>query len=147
MEALIQIFNRDIEKLKLEIESFDDQKNLWITKGEISNSAGNLCLHLIGNLNHFIGAVIGDSDYVRNRDAEFASKNIESEELVNMIRDTGNVVSSALKNFDKNKLTSIYPIQVFGNDMTYQFFLIHLTTHLSYHLGQINYLRRVLDSK
>lgn len=147
MEALIQIFNRDLEKLKLEIESFDDQKNLWITQGEISNSAGNLCLHLIGNLNHFIGSVIGDSDYVRDRDAEFTSKNIESEELANMIQDTGNVVSSALKNFDKNKLTSIYPIQVFGNDMTYQFFLIHLTTHLSYHLGQINYLRRILDSK
>lgn len=147
MEALIQIFKRDIEKLKLEIESFDDQKNLWITQGEISNSAGNLCLHLIGNLNHFIGAVIGDSAYVRDREAEFNSKNIESEKLVNMIRDTGNVVSSALKNFDENKLTSIYPIQVFGNDMTYQFFLIHLTTHLSYHLGQINYLRRILDSK
>lgn len=130
MEALIQIFKRDIEKLKLEIESFDDQKNLWITQGEISNSAGNLCLHLIGNLNHFIGAVIGDSAYVRDREAEFNSKNIESEKLVNMIRDTGNVVSSALKNFDENKLTSIYPIQVFGNDMTYQFFLIHLTTQI-----------------
>ncbi len=147
MEALIQIFNRDIEKLKLEIESFDDQKNLWITKGEISNSAGNLCLHLIGNLNHFIGAVIGDSAYVRDREAEFNSKNIKSEKLINMIRDTGNVVSSALKNFDESKLTSIYPIQVFGHDMSYHFFLIHLTTHLSYHLGQINYLRRILDSK
>jgi uncharacterized damage-inducible protein DinB len=146
MEALIQIFDRDIDKLKLEIESFKDQRNLWITSGSISNSAGNLCLHLIGNLNHFIGAVIGESGYVRNREAEFNSKNIDSAKLIKMIRDTRDEVSSALKNFDESKLSSVYPIQVFGYDMTYEYFLLHLTTHLSYHLGQINYLRRILDS-
>lgn len=147
MEALIQIFSRDIGKLKLEIESFNDQNNLWIVDGDISNSAGNLCLHLIGNLNHYIGGVIGKSGYVREREAEFNSKNVAAEKLFNMIQDTGDVVSTALKNFDKSKLSSFYPIQVFGKDMTYEFFLIHLTTHLSYHLGQINYLRRLLDSK
>jgi uncharacterized damage-inducible protein DinB len=146
MEALIQIFDRDIDKLKLEIESFKDQGNLWITSGSISNSAGNLCLHLIGNLNHFIGAVIVESGYIRNREAEFNSKNIDSAMLIKMIRDTKEVVSSALKKFDESKLSSAYPIQVFGYDMTYEYFLLHLTTHLSYHLGQINYLRRILDS-
>jgi uncharacterized damage-inducible protein DinB len=146
MEALIQIFDRDIDKLKLEIESFKDEGNLWITSGSISNSAGNLCLHLIGNLNHFIGAVIGESGYVRNREAEFNSKNIDSAKLIKMIRDTRDEVSSALKNFDESKLSSVYPIQVFGYDMTYEYFLLHLNTHLSYHLGQINYLRRIIDS-
>lgn len=146
MEALIQIFDRDIEKLKLEIESFGNQKNLWITSGDISNSAGNLCLHLVGNLNHFIGAVIGGFAYVRDREAEFNNKNIAPATLIKMVQETRDVVSSALKNLDEGNLTSIYPIQVFGKDMTYQFFLIHLTTHLSYHLGQINYLRRILDS-
>jgi uncharacterized damage-inducible protein DinB len=146
MEALIQIIDRDIDKLKLEIESFKNQGNLWITSGSISNSAGNLCLHLIGNLNHFIGAVIGESGYVRNREAEFNSKNIDSAKLIKMIRDTRDEVSSALKNFDESKLSSVYPIQVFGYDMTYEYFLLHLNTHLSYHLGQINYLRRILDS-
>lgn len=147
MEVLIQLFNRDIDKLKLEIESFKDQKKMWVTSCDISNSAGNLCLHLVGNLNHFIGSVIGNSSYVRNREAEFNSKNIPAEVLLKMIKETKGVVCTTLKNFDETELRSIYPIQVFGNEMSYHFFLIHLVTHLNYHLGQINYLRRILDPK
>lgn len=145
MEALIQLFNRDIAKLKLEIESFDKDENLWKLQGQISNTAGNLCLHLIGNLNHFIGAVIGKSGYERNREAEFNDKNIDRDQLVKMILDTKTIVASSLKNFKKERINDTYPIQVFGEDMTYEFFLIHLEAHLNYHLGQINYLRRILD--
>ena len=144
METLIQLFDRDIEKLKLEIEGFTNQENLWKTEGNISNSAGNLVLHLIGNLNHFIGAVIGNTGYVRNRDAEFEDKNVDRKSLLKMILDTKAVVSSSLESFNRKKLHHTYPIQVFGEDMTYEFFLIHLVTHLNYHRGQINYLRRIL---
>ncbi|MCK5466968.1 MAG: DUF1572 family protein [Cyclobacteriaceae bacterium] len=145
MEALIQLFNRDIDKLKLEIESFKNEENLWQLEGQISNTAGNLCLHLIGNLNHFIGAVMGNSGYVRDREAEFNNKNIDRDQLIKMILDTKTIVASSLKDFEQEKIHDIYPIQVFGEDMTYEFFLIHLVTHLNYHLGQINYLRRILD--
>lgn len=145
MEALIQLFNRDIAKLKLEIESFDKDENLWKLQGQISNTAGNLCLHLIGNLNHFIGVIIGKSGYERNREAEFNDKNIDRDQLVKMILDTKTIVASSLKNFKKERINDTYPIQVFGEDMTYEFFLIHLEAHLNYHLGQINYLRRILD--
>ena len=144
METLIQLFDRDIEKLRLEIESFTNQENLWKTEGNISNSAGNLVLHLIGNLNHFIGAVIGNTGYVRNREAEFDDKKIDRKALLKMITDTKVVVSSSLESFNRKKLHDTYPIQVFGEDMTYEFFLIHLVAHLNYHLGQINYLRRIL---
>ena len=144
METLIQLFDRDIEKLRLEIEGFTNQDNLWKTEGNISNSAGTLVLHLIGNLNHFIGAVIGNTGYVRNREAEFADKNIDRNAILKMILDTKVVVSSSLESFNRQKLHDTYPIQVFGEDMTYEFFLIHLVAHLNYHLGQINYLRRIL---
>ena len=145
MEALIQLFNRDIDKLKLEIESFKNEENLWQLEGQISNTAGNLCLHLIGNLNHFIGAVMGNSGYVRDREAEFNNKNIDRDQLIKMILDTKTIVASSLNDFEQEKLSDTYPIKVFGEDMTYEFFLIHLVTHLNYHLGQINYLRRILD--
>lgn len=145
MEAFVQIFNRDLEKLALEIESFKKDENLWKTQGAISNSAGNLCLHLIGNLNHFIGEVIGKSGYIRDREAEFNDKDVDKGQLLKMILETKGVVASTINKFDKEKLRSYYPINLFGDPMTYEFLIIHLTTHLSYHLGQINYLRRILD--
>ncbi|MCU0365470.1 MAG: hypothetical protein MUE93_07380 [Ignavibacteriaceae bacterium] len=74
IETLTQLFLRDLEKLKTEISSFKDEKKIWELSGDIKNSAGNLCLHLCGNLQHFIGAVLGNSGYVRNRDAEFSRK-------------------------------------------------------------------------
>lgn len=145
MEALVQIFNRDIDKLKLEIESFKNEEILWKLEGQISNTAGNLCLHIIRNLNHFIGAIIGDSGYVRNREPEFNDKNVDRRELLKMITDTKSIVATSLIGYSREKLHATYPIQVFGEDMTFEFFLIHLVSHLNYHLGQINYLRRILD--
>lgn len=147
MNAFAQIFKRDLEKLAVEIDSFKNEKNLWKTKGTITNSAGNLCLHLIGNLNHFIGETIGKSRYVRDREAEFNDKDVDKDQLLKMILETKNVVASTIKTFEKEKLQATYPINVFGDAMTYEFFIIHLTTHLSYHLGQINYLRRIIDTE
>jgi len=146
MEALIKLFKRDLEKLSEEIMSFRNKQNLWKTEGLISNSAGNLCLHIVGNLNHFIGAIIGESGYSRRREEEFESKNIDTDRLIAMVIDTSNEVASALIQFDAERLKANYPIKVFGDEMTYEFFLIHLATHLNYHLGQINYLRRMLDN-
>ena len=76
INTLLQLFQRDLEKLKTEISSYKDEKKIWVISGEVKNSAGNLCLHLCGNLQHFIGAVLGNSGYVRNRDAEFTRKNV-----------------------------------------------------------------------
>ena len=146
MEALIKIFTRDLDKLKLEVDSFEYDKNLWETKGDIQNSAGNLCLHLVGNLNHFIGNIIGGTGYVRNRKAEFENKPIDRDDLLKMIDETRQTVTSSLQKFELTKLKTIYPIQVFNEEMSYEFFLIHLATHLNYHLGQINYLRRILEA-
>jgi len=143
--TLIQLFERDLEKLKTEITSYKDEKKMWEVTGEISNSAGNLCLHICGNLQHFIGSVLGISGYKRDRDSEFSRKNIPMDEMIRKIDHTIFTVNKTLNELDVNRLDEIYPINVFGKEMTTAFFLVHLTTHLNYHLGQINYHRRVLD--
>jgi len=145
--SLTQIYLRDLEKLKTEITSFKDEKNMWEISGEVKNSAGNLCLHLCGNLQHFIGAILGNSGYVRNRDAEFSKKNVPLTELVKEIDETIKVIKLTLESLTDAELNKIYPSNIFGEGTTTFTFLIHLATHLNYHLGQINYHRRLLDSQ
>ncbi|KAF2330423.1 DinB family protein [Flavobacterium ginsenosidimutans] len=145
IQTLKILFNRDLDKLKFEIESYEFEKQIWAIDKNISNSAGNLCLHLIGNLNTYIGAEIGKTGYVRNRPLEFSLKDIPKSELVEKIENTISVVNNALDNLTEADLDAIYPQIVFEKEMTTGFFLIHLSTHLAYHLGQINYHRRLLD--
>jgi len=142
---LTQLFERDLKKLKTEITSYKDENKLWDVAGEIKNSAGNLCLHLLGNLQHYIGAVLGNSGYERNRKAEFNSKNVPVEEMLKEIDKTIIIIKKTLSELDEKRLKEIYPINVFGEEMSIGYFLTHLVTHLNYHLGQINYHRRLLD--
>lgn len=141
------IFRRDLEKLKQEISLYKSEENLWRVEKDIANPAGNLCLHLVGNLNAFIGAEIGKTGYVRNRDLEFIRKNVPREELVKMIEATITVVDDALGKLDEADLAREYPIVVFKDKMTTGYFLVHLSAHLGYHLGQVNYHRRLLDNQ
>lgn len=143
-ENLIEIFERDLNKLKIEISSYSEESKLWIIEKNIKNSGGNLCLHLIGNLNQFICGVIGKSGYIRNRDAEFNDKNIPKKILLKNIDDSIENIITILKSMEEEEFQTIYPIDVFNQKMTTGYFLIHLTTHLNYHLGQINYHRRLI---
>lgn len=145
-ETLKTIFNRDLTKLKQEIESYQDEKTIWTTEKGITNSAGNLCLHLIGNLNTFIGAELGKTNYVRHRELEFSLKDVPRDELIQKIQETKILVESILEKMTEEQLEQDYPIVVFESKNSIAFFLVHLTTHLAYHLGQINYHRRLLDS-
>ena len=144
-ETLIKLFKRDLGKLKVELDLYKNETDLWIATKDISNSAGNLCLHLVGNLNHFIGAVLGDSGYVRQRELEFSIKDIPKSELIRQINDTMLVVEKTLSNLTEDHLQKEYMRRVFEDTMTTEYFLVHLTTHLAYHLGQINYHRRLID--
>jgi len=143
-ETLKSLFIRDLTKLKLEIESYQDESKIWVIDKNISNSAGNLCLHLIGNINNFIGAEIGKTGYIRNRELEFSLKDVPRTELIVKIEDTIVVVNNALDRLTEADLQSIYPLVVFEKEMTTEFFLVHLSVHLGYHLGQINYHRRLV---
>ena len=146
VKVLVQLFQRDLDKLKTEITAYKDVNKMWEVNGEIKNSAGNLCLHICGNLQHFIGSVLGNSGYIRNRDAEFSRKNVPVKEMHNEIDETIVIIKKTLSELDEKILKEIYPINVFGKEITTGFFLAHLTTHLNYHLGQINYHRRLLDA-
>jgi uncharacterized damage-inducible protein DinB len=144
-QTLNTLLNRDLVKLREEIALYHNENNLWIVDKNISNSAGNLCLHLIGNLNTYIGAVLGNTGYIRNRDLEFSQKDVPKAELLEKIDATRRVVENALGEVTPEQLNKEYPQKVFDFTMTTEYFLIHLAMHLAYHLGQINYHRRLLD--
>lgn len=143
--TLSQFFERDLQKLATEISLYKDEDKLWLVKPGISNSAGNLCLHLIGNLNHFIGATLGHTGYVRYRDDEFSLKNIPRQDLLINIENIKLIVKKILSNLPEADLQKDFPLEIFGKKDSTGFILIHLATHLTYHLGQINYHRRLLD--
>lgn len=146
ISILQSLFERDLLKLQSEIELYQDEKKLWYIKKNISNSAGNLCLHLIGNLNAFIGAELGKTGYVRNRELEFSLKDVPRRELVERIEAVRQVVKHSLSKITTNQLEAEYPLIVFKDRLSTGMFLTHLATHLNYHLGQINYHRRLLDA-
>ncbi len=145
LEHLQILFDRDLKKLAQEIAAFQSQANLWKKQGAIPNSAGNLCLHLIGNLKTYLGANLAGTGYVRERDLEFSLSHVPQHELLEQIEQTRLVVGQALKKLTPPDLDEPYPFQVFDFPMTTGYFLVHLAMHLSYHLGQINYHRRLLD--
>ena len=139
------LYIRDLTKLRQEISLYNNESIIWATDKSISNSAGNLCLHLVGNLNTYIGAVLGNSGYVRNRDLEFSLKDVPRLELLNKIDQTIIVIESTLSRLPDAQLETEYPILVWEEKTSTAYLLIHLATHLSYHLGQVNYHRRLLD--
>ena len=144
--TLKSLFDRDLNKLKIEIGQYNDESAIWKVDGYVTNSAGNLCLHIIGNLNGFIGSELGNSGYVRQRDLEFSTKETPRAELLKMIDETIAVMDSSLDKVTPEQLEADYPKVVFADKMTTGYFLIHLATHLNYHLGQINYHRRLFDT-
>jgi len=142
---LKNLFLRDLAKLRAELEMYQDEQNIWLTEGQISNSAGNLCLHLIGNLNTYIGAELGDTGYVRDRPAEFSLRDVPRAELLKSIDDTITMIAATLDQKSDEILAEEYPIEIADAKVNTGYFMMHLTTHLSYHLGQVNYHRRLLD--
>jgi uncharacterized damage-inducible protein DinB len=146
IETLKKLFQRDLEKLKHEISLYRDEKNLWVIDKNIVNSAGNLCLHLVGNLNTYIGAEIGKTGYIRNRDLEFSQKDVPQKKLIEMIEDTITVVEDGLNKLKEDDLEKEYTLLVFKEKTSTGYFLIHLAVHLGYHLGQVNYHRRLLNN-
>tara|TARA_R110002111_G_scaffold86995_4_gene136282 strand:+ start:7117 stop:7560 length:444 start_codon:yes stop_codon:yes gene_type:complete len=144
-QTLLELFTRDLNLLTEEIRQYKNESNLWKTEGLITNSAGGLCLHLIGNLNHFIGAILGGTGYVRQRELEFTLTDVSKMELIKQVEDTLDVIDRTLKKLTEADLQKEYELQVFKKPMSTEYFLVHLSTHLSYHLGQINYHRRLLN--
>lgn len=127
-ETLVALFRRDITQLKHELALYSNEANIWKVDGAVLNSAGNLTLHLIGNLNTYIGAEIGKTGYVRNRPLEFFDKNVSREVLFQKIDDTLSVIENAIYSITESDYQKEYPLLVFDKKTSTEFFLIHLTT-------------------
>jgi len=138
-------YAQGIEKISEELKLFHQEAEIWKVTGDISNSAGNLTLHLIGNLNFFIGAQLGNTGYVRDRDNEFVARDVHRDVLVRMVNETKAMTEKTLNSLTDEDLAKVYPLNMFGEGKTTGFILTMMLTHLNYHLGQINYLRRVFS--
>jgi Protein of unknown function (DUF1572) len=144
-DTLKTLFIRDLKKLQTEIELYQDETKIWWIEKSIANSAGNLCLHLVGNLNAYIGVGLAKTNYTRQRDLEFSLKDIPAAALIKKIQETMLVVETGLNNLSENQLEDDFPVLIWDKATKMEYTLVHLLTHLNYHLGQVNYHRRLLD--
>lgn len=134
---------RELNKLKEELLLYKNENELWRLKGDIKNSPGTLALHLIGNLQHFIGAQLGSTGYIRQREKEFADRNVPREKLIREIDDTIKIIQKVLPAITDEQFNSEYPIPFLEQKRSVGELLFILYGHLNYHLGQINYHRRL----
>ncbi len=145
-ENIEQLFIRDLAKLQKEIEDYDQDALMWKIVDGIQNSGGNLCLHLAGNLKTYVGAILGGTGYIRNRDLEFSLKDVPKALLLQEIDAVTKIIKETIGKLDDDQLQEDYPTEVLGYPMTKFYFLMHLLAHLNYHLGQINYHRRIVTN-
>lgn len=139
-----ELYERDLLKLRDEIKNFKDDYNLWRTKDGISNSAGTLALHLTGSLSFTIGTTLGNTGYVRNRELEFSATDVPRAELIAGVDRLIEIVKTVLPGLTQQQLEATYQLEYFGQKST-AWYLTAFYGHLTYHLGQINYLRRILE--
>jgi uncharacterized damage-inducible protein DinB len=138
---------RELRALNREIQAFPDDPSLWTTPPGVTNSAGTLALHLVGNLQHYIGARLGGSDYKRDRPAEFSRRDVPREELTREVEKTIEAIERTLSGLTSETLESDFPEPVGGQTLRTDMFLLHLEAHLAYHLGQIDYHRRLVTGQ
>jgi hypothetical protein len=141
------LLTRELTSFSRELELFPDESLIWKIVPGISNSAGTLTLHVCGNLQHFVGAVLGGTGYVRNRDLEFSARGVSRAVLLAELQKTIQVVDAVLPRLPENALSADYPDVPGGIRVPTGLFLLHLCTHLAHHLGQAGYLRRVLTGE
>jgi hypothetical protein len=143
---LAELYRRDLTRLLQELRAFPDRQTLWRTLPGVTNSAGNLFLHLEGNLTEYIGRQLGGIAYTRHRDLEFSSSGIPIDALVQRVSLVQEKIPAIVAALSPAQLDEAYPERMYNRVLSVQQFLIHLYGHLSYHLGQIDYLRRILTN-
>jgi uncharacterized damage-inducible protein DinB len=147
LPSIAAILDRDLRTLKREVEAYPDERRLWQSVPGISNVAGTLALHLAGNIQHYLGARLGGTGYVRDRPGEFARRNVSRAELIREIEAARAAVRAALTGDAAPDPAAEYPETVGGARVAIGDYLVHLATHLTYHLGQIDYHRRIVTGQ
>lgn len=144
---LTLLFCRELDDLVKELDLFEDETQIWATVPGVSNAVGTLVLHLCGNMQHFVGAKLGGSGYVRDREREFAARGLSRAELVAEIGRAREAAVAGLRDLPAARLDEVCLFVPNGMRIPIGLFLLHLATHLSYHLGQIGYLRRIVTGQ
>ena len=144
---ITNVITRELKALRREIETYPNEDDLWEVRPGITNPGGNLALHLAGNIQYYLGNVLGMSGYVRNRDAEFGSKDVPRVELLREIDNAIAAVQAGMGKITEADLAKPYPETVGGVRSSTGAFLAHFATHLAYHLGQVDYHRRILTGE
>lgn len=143
-DAIGSMLNRDLSALRREVEAYQDEADLWRAAPGITNTAGTLALHLTGNLQHYFGACLGHTGYVRDRPAEFSRRGVARAELIREIEAARDAVTAGLRSLDSSRMAAAFPETIADAEVTTAEYLVHLTTHFAYHLGQIDYHRRLV---
>ena len=143
-DAVRTMLLRELRAVERQIAAYPDDESIWKVAPGIANSAGTLALHIAGNLRHFIGAVLTGTAYVRDRDAEFNTRGLSRAELSTEIHAAIEDLDDALGKIEPAQLESVYPVAIRERRVRTADFLIHLAVHLGYHLGQMDYHRRLL---
>ena len=144
---LAALFARDIARLIQELQAFPDTASVWKTAPGVTNAAGTLALHLEGNLREYIGRQLGQIAFKRDRPLEFSARGVERDELIARLEAVKAQIPPMIAALSEAQLEAIYPENVIGKPITTRQFLIHLEGHLNYHLGQVDYLRRITTGK
>jgi len=146
-DYLVGVIVRDLRALGREVEAYPDDASLWRTPPGIANSGGTLALHLCGNVQHFFGKVLGGTGYVRDRAAEFSRRDVPRLEIMAQIDAAVAAAERGLARVADSALTVDYPEPVGGCVVANGELLIHLAVHLGYHLGQVDYHRRLVTGR
>ena len=120
------------------------EADFWRKPIDPGNSVGHLVLHLTGNLNHFVGAQLGGTDYVRDREREFTEANPppKAEALVGL-DDAVALFRRVVAGLDAAALAKAHPEARFGTVLSA---LVHLVAHFALHRGQISYIARLVKA-
>jgi hypothetical protein len=143
-DTVSYMLQRELAAVKRSVEAYPDDATLWVHPQGLPNAGGTIALHVAGNLQHYLGAKLGKSGYVRNRDAEFARRGVSREDIIAELDAAAAAIDRGIGAVTDDVLTSAYPEQMGGKSVRTGDFLVHLLAHLAYHLGQLDYHRRVV---
>src|SRR5688572_16974752 len=135
-----RVFLREdyLPKLLHCVEQLSDD-DLWWRPNEVSNSIGNLVLHLCGNVRQWIVASIGGVDFNRDRDAEFAARGpVPKADLLADLKRAVLEVDEVLARLEPSRLLDRLRIQKY--EVSTLQAVYHVVEHFGYHLGQILYI-------
>jgi hypothetical protein len=141
---LIELYNNELDKLNDELMAYESDELIWKTIGDNKISAGNNCLIISGTLQQYIGSMIGEYEYMRNKEAELKAKNMSKERLAEEISNTRKVVIATLEEVSKMDLMKVFPTTEFKEPVITEFYLLHLLKTLGFYNGQIAFHRQLI---